>query len=557
MLPKRFFSVAVILVLTLSSCDLTGDGDERTVPRPRRGGTLTVAITDTPSLDPSKAADRNPEATFSVNPSLLVVNQICDPLVAFDPRTGRLEGLAAESWSYSEDGKKITFKLREGVRFHNGREVVAEDYVYSVSRFVHKDSGTSRRFWFQRLAGYQDAVDGKTPTIAGVKAIDPRTLEFELVEPFAELPAVLSNSAAGSALPKEEVDKGAFATHPICTGPYALKEPRAAGGPITLKRAEGYAGAHPFLSADGAGYADEIHFTIVPNLDEGYKLLDDRKADVAEIPLNEQLNNARRVDGRLEQSPNGHVAYIGFPVTKPGYTNPEFRKALSLAADRKVIVENLLAGSRLIPNGFLPKSAGPASNAVCKQSMASSSDANRAKAALTTAAVDPASIKPRVHYNNGGSGHGLWLTKVAESWKANLGIDSELVAHEEELLSYLDFLAEGGQDGPFRLAWSVEFPSPEALFGSIFQGGSLDNFTGYASPEFDDLLKQARASNDTDERTSLYIRAAGVLCKDVPAAVMWFGASHIAFSNRVVSGSDSRVDIFGYPLLREMGERSQ
>jgi ABC-type oligopeptide transport system substrate-binding subunit len=189
--------------------------------------------------------------------------------------------------------------------------------------------------------------------------------------------------------------------------------------------------------------------------------------------------------------------------------------------------------------------------------MEPSGDPSGAKAALGAGAVDPASFKPRVHYNDGGSGHGLWLAKVAESWKANLGIDSELVAHEEELLSYLDFLAEGGQDGPFRLAWSVEYPSPEALFGSIFQGGSLDNFTGYASPEFDDLLKQARASTDTDDRTSLYTRAAGVLCKDVPAAVMWFGASHIAFSNRVVGGGDTRVDIFGYPLLREMGERSQ
>jgi oligopeptide transport system substrate-binding protein len=557
MLPKRFFSVAVILVLTVSGCDLTTGRDEQTEPKPARGGTITVAITDTPSLDPSKAADRNPEATFSINPSLLVINQICDPLVAFHPATGRLEGLAAESWSYSEDGKKITFKLREGVRFHNGREVVAEDYVYAISRFVHKDSGTSRRYWFQRLAGYQEAVDGKTPTVAGVKAIDPRTLEFELAEPFAELPAVLSNAAAGSALPKEEVDKGAFATHPICTGPYALKEARAPGGPITLKRAEGYAGEHPFYSADGAGYADEIQFTIVPNLDEGYKLLDDRKADVAEVPLNEQLNNARRVEGRMEQGPNGHVAYIGYPVTKAGYTNPEFRRALSLAADRKLIIENLLAGSRLMPNGFLPGSAGPASRSVCKQSMASSGDQKRAQAALSAAAVDPASIKPRVHYNDGGSGHGLWLAKVAEAWKANLGLDSELVAHEEELLSYLDFLAEGGQDGPFRLAWSVEYPSPEALFGSIFQGGSLDNFTGYASPEFDDLLKQARASTDTDDRISLYVKAADVLCRDVPASVMWFGASHIAFSNRIVSGGNSRIDIFGYPLLREMGERSR
>jgi len=557
-MTRRSFVAAVSLLLALTACDLTTGDPEPEEPAPRRGGTITVAITEPSTLDPSKAVDRNPDASFSVGPGLLIVAQICDPLVAFDPDTGEIEGLAAESWAYSEDVKKVTFKLRQGVKFHNGRDVTAEDYVFSISRFVHKDSGSSRRYWFQNVVGYQQAVDGTAPTMSGVRALDPLTLEIELTEPFAELPAILAHPAAGSALPKEEVDKGAesFAANPICTGPYALREPRTAGAPITLKRAEGYSLEHPFLAGEGAGYADEMVFTLAPSLDDGYKLLDDGTADVAEVPLNEQLNNARRVDGRLTSGPNGHVAYVAFPVTKEPYTKSDARKAFALALDRKEIIEELLAGSRLMPKGFLPASAGPASSSVCEETMPPSSRAEEAKAAFSTAALDPAAVKPMIHFNNGASGHGLWLTKVMEKWEAHLGVDATLVPHEEELLRYLDFLAEGQQDGPFRLAWSVEYPSPEALLGSIFRGGSLDNFSGYASPEFDGILNQARAATDAEERAGFYVQAAELLCRDLPALIMWFGASHVAFSNRVVAAGEDRLDIFGYPRLRELGERS-
>lgn len=557
-MTRRSFVAAVTLLLALTACDLTTGDPEPEKPAPKRGGTITVAITEPSTLDPSKAADRNPDAAFSVGPGLLIVAQICDPLVAFDPDTGEIEGLAAESWAYSEDVKKVTFKLRQGVKFHNGRDVTAEDYVFSISRFVHKDSGSSRRYWFQNVVGYQQAVDGSSPTISGVKALDPLTLEIELTEPFAELPAILSHPAAGSALPKEEVDKGAesFAANPVCTGPYALREPRTAGAPITLKRAQGYSLEHPFLAGGGAGYADEMIFALAPSLDDGYKLLDDGTADVAEVPLNEQLNNARRVDGRLSSGSNGHVSYVAFPVTKPPYDKADLRRAFALAIDREEIIEDLLAGSRLVPKGYLPPSAGSASSAACEETMPPSSRPEEAKGAFAAAGVDPAAVKPMIHFNDAGSGHGLWLVKVSEKWETHLGVDAELVPHQEELLRYLDFLAEGRQDGPFRLAWSVEYPSPEALLGSIFRGGSLDNFIGYASPEFDGMLNQARAATDAGERTGLYVQAAELLCRDLPALIMWFGASHVAFSDRVVAAGEERLDIFGYPRLRELGERS-
>lgn len=545
----RPFAIVAALATTSGACALSPT-EPKASPRPaaRAGGTIRVAVTEPNSIEPSRASNA---------PGVLVLKQICDPLVSADPVSGVLRPGAAESWKVSGDAKKVTFKIRPGVKFHNGREVVAQDYVFSISRFAGKDTGNSKRFWLDRVVGYRDVAEGRASTLAGVKAPDPRTVEIELSEPFAELPAVLSHPAAGSAIPKEEVDKGAdvFATQPVCTGPYALKDRWLRGQDLRLVRAPSYAAKNPAYSRGGAGYADEIVLTIVPDLETGYRRLDEGKVDVAEAPIGGRLVEARRVKGRLAEGSNGHVAYVGFPVKKAPFDNLELRKALALSIDRRAIIERLLAGSRRMPSGILPGSAGPAAAGLsCRETMKPGPDVEGAKKALQASGVDPAATRLNVYFNDGASGHEKWLQKVTEQWKTGLGIESTL--RPDEFRRYLDFLAEYSHDGPFRLAWSVDYPSPEAMFPFLFASGSLDNFTGYASQEFDGLLRKARETADDEARRKAYIEAGKVLCRDLPVIVMWFGVNHIAFGARVTSAVATRVDIFGDPILRELGAGS-
>lgn len=535
--------------MTAAACALPGDGGLGAPVRPVAGGRLSVAILEPKSIEPSAVTDRW---------GLLVAKQICQPLVEADPVTGALRPGAAESWEVSADAKKFTFHLRPGLKFHNGREVVAEDYLFSLSRVAANKDPESRSFFLEPVAGFRDLREGRATALAGVKAPNPQTLEIETTEPFAELPAVLSHAAAGSAVPKEEVDKGAeFVAKPVCTGAYMLAAPREAGKDFQLVRFPGYLPEVHAFTRGGAGYAGEIEFVVVAGAAEGYKRLLEKKVLVTPVSP-DMLVQARRVRGRLESRPNGVLAYLGFPVTKPPFDNVIFRRALALAVDRRAIIEGLLAGSRGMPQGFLPPSAGPVARLhSCKQTVKPQADLREAKLALQVSKVDPAVTKPKIYFNDGASGHESWLQTVSEQWKSGLGIDSTLnpTTEPDSVKKYLDFLVDGA-DGPFRQAWPVEYPSAEALFGPVFLGGSLDNYTKYASAEFDDLIKKARATVDDKQRSNMYAKAGRVLCNDLPAVPMWLADNHFAFHSTLVSAKSQRLDLGGDPILKEMGRRS-
>lgn len=545
---KSWLTAGVLSLLLLQSCNLLTPGPDvrqERVGRPRAGGTISVAIAEPKSIDPHRVADR---------PGVLVLKQMCEPLVTADPLSSKLLPGAAESWSMSDDAKKFNFQLREGLKFHNGRDVTAEDYVYSLNRLAGNKESGSKAFLLERVAGYVEVREGRAPGLSGARALDPRTLEIETAEPFAELPAIMAHPAAGSAVPKEEVDKGAdpFAANPVCTGPYRLTVPWERGKDIALMRFDAYNGKNPAFSRGGAGYAREIVFKTVPDASEGYRRLGAREVQISEVP-GDKLVEARKVSKRLESGPNGILSFIGLPVKAPPFDKVEFRQALAQAIDRRSVIENVLAGSRQLPRGFLPSAAGPASESTaCRDTIKSRGDGEAAKNALTASGVDPAATKMRIYFNAGG-GHEAWLSVVAEQWNSVLGIESAL--QPDEWLKFLDFLVTGS-DGPFRLAWPVEYPSAEALFAPLFSSKSLDNYSKFESQEFEEALTAARGVVDEGQRREAYGKVSEILCRDLPIIPMWNSESHIGFGPNVVSATVKRLDVWGDPILREIGLRS-
>lgn len=543
---RRPAALLASVTVVLGACSLKGPEEVAPPPGPpSKGGTFAVALTDPDFLDPSRASNRS---------AILVLKQVCDTLTSFEPRTGAIKPAIAESWTIAPDAKKVTFKLRKGVKFHNGREVVAQDFVYSLSRFAHPKTGSSQHFFLDRIVGYPELRAERIPTLGGLKAPDPTTLEVELSEPFADLPSVMAHPAAGAPVPKEEVEKpgDVFAATPICTGPYSFSEPWSKGKDINLNRFPDYYAANPSFASNGVGLVENIVFKTVPDLGGGYKLLEEKKAHIADVPL-DRLSQARRDKDGLESGSNGHMTYIGLPVSKPPFDNLGFRRALALAVDREQIVEDLLAGSRQIPVSFLPPGSGQVIARDCGSILGAKPRKAAATKALQDSKIDPAATNLSVYLNSGG-GHEKWVGMVQEQWKQTLGVTS--TAKPEEWKKYLDFLVDPGPDGPFRLAWAAKYPSPEAVFDPLFAPQSLDNFTRYKDPKFDELLKKARATVNDSARLAAYGDALGHLCREMPIIPMWFGQNHVAFGARVASAKDHRLDVFGDPILRELGFRS-
>lgn len=524
--PSGRRAVALLVLFALvSACGNDTGG-------PRGAGPLDfelrVGITDPGTLDPARANGRS---------ALLVLKEICDPLVAFDQATGALRPGLAESWTVSDDGKTFRFQLRSGVKFHNGRELVAEDFVYSLMRLADPKTQSPHHYLLEKVAGYENVRAGINPLLVGVRSSDPHVLEIELSEPYLEFPALMAHPAAASPVAREEVEGSPekYGRSPICTGPYRVESNDTPKGTLQITRFEDYYGANGSYSRGGRGYAKKVVFTVKPSLEDSYELLEDDKVDVASISSGD-LVKARQEPGRVESGQSGHVAYIGFPVTKPPFDSVDLRRKMAGAINRQAIVRDLLGGSRAEAKGFLPRTSGP----VAQQS-------NCPKPEGGGDAKAPSEL---LLYLNSGGGHEAWLQAVADDWEK--GLKSKTTLKTMDWNEYVDFLAGQGADGPFRMSWAVGVPSPEAMLNPLFTTGSPNNFSRYSSSEFDGLLDKARATVNDEERVKTYAEAAKVLCKDQPILPIWFGLNHVAFGPRVSSVVESRLDLFGDPILREL-----
>ena len=141
------------------------------------------------------------------------------------PGTTDLVPDLAESYEVAPDGLSYTFKLRQGVKFHNGRELTADDVKWSIERAVRPETQSPGQGFFGMIAGFEDVTAGKAKELSGIEVVDPHTVRFTLSRPDATFLHVMAINF-GFAVPKEEVEKYGqdFGKHPVGTGAYKMTE---------------------------------------------------------------------------------------------------------------------------------------------------------------------------------------------------------------------------------------------------------------------------------------------------------------------------------------------
>lgn len=184
---------------------------------------------------------------------VMIIQQIFDGLVQFDKDLNIIPGIA-KSWKISPDGLTYTFYLREGVKFHNGREVTADDFVYSFSRILNPKTKSPAARLLEKVAGSKEFQDGKTSHVEGFKSIGKYTLEIQLSEPSYPFISALGINHF-KVIPREEIENliKDFSKFPIGTGPFkfvSMKE----GKEIILEANQDY--------FEGGPYLDKVIFKI-------------------------------------------------------------------------------------------------------------------------------------------------------------------------------------------------------------------------------------------------------------------------------------------------------
>jgi peptide/nickel transport system substrate-binding protein len=310
---KRICRLPAIVILGLLvslslSLWVESPGGSLALAAPAVGGHLVVAVpVDPDTFDPHKAvAAATEEIEFN----------IYQGLVSFD-QEGRIIPCLAESWEISEDGTTYTFRIREGVLFHNGRRLTAADVVYSLERI--KDDATGFPLsWPKRMVE--------------VAAPNENTVRIRLDEPYAPF---LSELVDAAVVPPEAA--AALATEPVGTGPFRMVE-WVNGQHVELERFEEY-------WEEGVPYLDRVTFRIIP--DPATAILNLKAGTVHVIPrLSADVAwDVEATTGlKLLEGPMNVVQLMALNLDRKPLSDKRVRQAINHAVDKDLLIEGAAWG---------------------------------------------------------------------------------------------------------------------------------------------------------------------------------------------------------------------
>ena len=472
--------------------------------------TLVRLGPEPPTLDPHLTGD-----TYSA----MYVVEVFGGLVTIDPQL-EIVGDLAKDWDISNDGKTYTFYLREDAKFHDGRPVTAEDFKWSLERVA--DPATESILvdtFLGDIVGFEDKLEGRTTSVAGVRVIDDQTLSITIDAAKAYFLAKLTHPSA-YVLDRNNVEGNpSWFEKPNGTGPFRLSEYEP-GEVIRLTRNEFYhlgppmLGEVKFILSGGDSLLmyenDEIHVT-------GLGLLNLEAILDPSNPLSEEV---------LQAPPSFNVTYVGMNASDPPFDDPKVRQAFNYAVD-KVTLANLLLEDLVAPaNGILPPQF-PGYNPNLK---GYDYDPEKAQQLLKDSKYgDNMDDFPRITMTLPGS-FGAPVSPVMEAiiqgWQETLGIEIELLQTEWAIflqdLNQQRFQMFGG------LGWVADYPDPENFLDVLFHSESSNNHSKYSNPEVDRLLEDARTELDEAARFEIYHRVEEMILDDAPWVPLWHGDSGYA-----------------------------
>jgi peptide/nickel transport system substrate-binding protein len=442
--------------------------------------TLTIGYdVDIDNLDPQQAQSAGSEV-----PSAVVFRRLAE----FTNTQDADKSGVAESWEL-KDPTTYVFKLRQGVKFHSGREMTAEDVEYSWQRGF--DIGPKGRF-----AGYMVTVESG-------KATGKYEFTVKLKRPDALL---VANTCVGAAavVDKESIDS--IGTKPSACGPYKFVEWQP-GEQHTYEKFADY-----YDKQRLAGYPDRIVVKVIK--DEQARIAALKAGQVDIVP---RVSPALSAD--IEKTPSlrllkqpfsASYQCVAFNLRHPPFDNLKLRQGLSRAVNRDVINKNVWFGTGEVGCGPLPSTHWAYTSLSCP-----TFDLAAAKQMIADSGVQ---LPIKVDF-------GFWnfpeQIKIAEilknDWK-DLGLDLDL--RPLETASYIADVWNG-KKADMTIAWYTREPDPDGAFSSVLRKEQGNNFMGYDNPSVDALFDQGRSETDQAKRKAIYeqIIQTGFLA-DVPLIKM-------------------------------------
>ncbi|BAS28071.1 ABC transporter substrate-binding protein [Limnochorda pilosa] len=428
-------------------------------------------------------------------------------LVRFDADL-RFEPALATEWSVSDGGLTWTFRLRRGVRFHDGTAFDAEAVRFNLERSMDpKQNPLNRPLW---------------DPLESVRVIDPHTVSITTKKPFPTLLNTLAHGSAAIVSPSAVARYGkAYDQHPVGTGPFQLRSFHP-GSEVTVERFDGYWGP--------AAGVDEITFRYIPDVTSRVGLLLAGQVDVAAAVTPQdtvRLASDRRV--QVISQPTLRTVGIGIHVLNPDLQDPRVRLALNHAVDKEGIARAIFMGqAQVLESPLAPDATG------YRDIGRRAYDPDRARALLAEAGWTPGpsgmvqkngrTLTLTFITSEGSYPNDLVVVQAVTHQLRKVGVDVNI--HKVDRAGYWDYLKVPAEDAGFDLfIWAFNPSNGDGGYAlsSLFLSNkdplgvpTVWNIGRYANPQVDRLLTQSDQTVDPARRNELLGEVQRILMEENP-----------------------------------------
>lgn len=547
----KLISVSLLIVL-LSACQAQAPQGTAppapTVPQPAaapatpkpeqalKAGTIVVALAEAPiSLDPADHRNR---------PSETVIRNMFDGLVTRDTRNGVHNQLATElNWI---DDKTLEIKLREGVKFHDGSVMSADDVVFTFERIINENA----------IEYPEPHSSPRKGLIAPLESIE-KTGDLTVVMHFsAAWPPALQLLVHQQIVPKaylEKVGTKGFIEKPIGTGPFKFVSGSEGLEEIVMERFDEYYGGSPDLAPVGPACVSKVIFRVIPEAStRAAALLAGEVQIIENVPSD--LVGRLKEDSRIavKTAPGTQPKWIEMNVNKPPFDDVRVRQALNFALDKSLIIKEIYDNRAVA----LPGPLSPYNNYINKSLEPYPYDLDKAKQLLGEAGWSDSNGdgilekdgKPLAITIDTLEEHRSLAEAVANLYQ-EVGIDAsvrfwefsvvrpQLLAGERQ--AYLDDWGDSAFDpvGHFEAKWHGY------IEGQSYGRG---NFSGYNNARVNELILSGETTVDPAQRQSIYDEAQQLVYDEAPAVFLVLPEEIQASLMTILNwepASDSRINL--------------
>lgn len=547
---KKFLALALasVMAVSVAACGSSSSTNDTSAAD---SSTTTEAADTTASADGYNLAVCLASEPMTIDPALnsavdgaIMANHMFEGLVKWvDNGNGEAE-LApgqAESWekTVNDDGT-VTYaiKMRDGIKWSDGKDVTAGDFEYSWKRLADPATAADYCYMIDMVQGYAEVADGSADKdTLGIKAVDDKNLEITLsydcpyFEEIMAFPAtfpvrqdIVEGNEEWTYSPETYIGNGAYKMVEWSHNAYILTEK-----------------SETYYDYEKLG-PDTIKYT----------LLDDNNAMLAafnsgelnfimNFPTDEMANYL--ASGQITVAPYIGTYYVCFNAEDEVFSNPLVRQAFSLVIDRNYIVENVSQSGEVPATGYVPSGVYDAEGAngddfrtVGGEYYSVSADdyqanCDKARELLAEAGYPNGEGFPAVEYMyNTDDRHKAIAEALQNMWQTELGVTVNLSNQDWNV-----FL-KSRKDGDFQIArngWIADYNDPCSFLDMWYTGGG-NNDAQYSNPEYDALIDAAKATSDQTERMAAFHKAEDLLIgQDSVLAPIYFYTNPYMLSDNI------------------------